>query len=101
MLSSVQIIRVYAGLQSATIGINDDYLGLSAQLIRAAFRQPRTPLRVVFQCIKYRAVMEAMDMRSQTQVIPLLVTQTPLPSDLADLVRRRGIRHFMAPGTLG
>ena len=44
---------------------------------------------------------EAMDMRSETQVIPLLVTQTPLPGDLADLVRRYGIRHFKAPGTLG
>ena len=57
--------------------------------------------RGVFQCIKYRAVMEAIDMRSETQVIPLLVTQTPLPGDLADLVRRHGIRHFKAPGTLG
>ena len=40
-------------------------------------------------------------MRSETQVIPLLVTQTPLPGDLSDLVRRHGIRHFKAPGTLG
>ena len=40
-------------------------------------------------------------MRSETQVIPLLVTQTPLPGDLADLVRRYGIRHFKTPGTLG
>ena len=53
--------------------------------------------RGVFQCIKYRAVMavmEAMDMRSETQVVPVLVTQAPLPGDLGDLVRRHGIRHF-------
>ena len=57
--------------------------------------------RGVFQCIKYRAVMEAMDMRSETKVVPVLVTQTPLPGDLADLARRHGIRQFSAPSTLG
>ncbi|WP_428096960.1 hypothetical protein [Candidatus Rariloculus sp.] len=57
--------------------------------------------RGVFQCIKYRAVMETMDMRSETQLVPLLVTQTALPGDLSDLVWRHGIRHFKAPGTLG
>ncbi|MDD9979899.1 MAG: hypothetical protein OXU81_00805 [Gammaproteobacteria bacterium] len=56
--------------------------------------------RGVFQCIKYRAVMEAMDMRSETQVVPVLVTQAPLPGDLGDLVRRHGIRHFKAPTRL-
>ena len=56
--------------------------------------------RGVFQCIKYRAVMEAMDMRSETQVVPVLVTQAPLPGDLGDLVRRHGIRHFKAPTQL-
>ena len=57
--------------------------------------------RGVFQCIKYRAVMEAMDMRSKPQVVPVLVTQRPLPGDLAYLVGRHGIWHFKAPGTLG
>ena len=31
--------------------------------------------RSVFQCIKNRAVMEAMDIRSEPQVVPVLVTQ--------------------------
>ena len=57
--------------------------------------------RGVFQCIKYRAVMEAMDMRSKPQVVPVLVTQRPLPGDLAHLVGRHDIWHFKAPGTLG
>ena len=57
--------------------------------------------RGVFQCIKYRAVMEAMDTRSETQVVPVLVTQAPLPGDLGELVRRHGIRHFKAPTNLG
>ena len=56
--------------------------------------------RGIFQCIKYRAVMEAMDMRPNAQVIPVLVTQTPLPGDLAALARRHGIRHFRAPTKL-
>ena len=57
--------------------------------------------RGVFQCIKYRAVMEAMDMRSDALVVTVLVTQVPLPGDLAELVRRHGIRHFRAPAKLG
>ena len=56
--------------------------------------------RGVFQCIKYRAVTEAMDIRSKPQVVPVLVTQTPLPGDLAELARRHGIRHFRAPDRL-
>ena len=57
--------------------------------------------RGVFQCIKYRAVMEAMDIRSKPQVVPVLVTQSPLPGDLAGLARRHGIRHVQAPENLG
>ena len=57
--------------------------------------------RGVFQCVKYRAVMEAMDLRSDAHVVPVLVTQARLPGDLGDLVRRHGIRHFRAPTKLG
>ena len=39
-------------------------------------------------------------MRSETQVVPVLVTQAPLSGDLGDLVRRHGIRHFKAPTKL-
>ena len=53
--------------------------------------------RGVFQCIKYRAVMRAMDFRSDPRVTAILVTQTPLPRDLEALRRRHGIRHFKAP----
>ena len=57
--------------------------------------------RGVFQCVKYRAVMEAMDLRSDAHVVPVLVTQARLPGDLGDLVRRHAIRHFRAPAKLG
>ena len=53
--------------------------------------------RGVFQCIKYRAVMKAMDIRSNPRIIAVLVTQAPLPGALKSLARRHGIRHFMAP----
>ena len=52
--------------------------------------------RGVFQCIKYRAVMEAMDIRSDPKIISILVTQTRLPGELKDLLRQHGIRHFRA-----
>ena len=50
--------------------------------------------RGVFQCIKYRAVMEAMDIRSDPGIIAILVTQTDLPHDLRPLPRKHGIKHF-------
>ena len=53
--------------------------------------------RGVFQCIKYRAVMEAMDVRFEIQPTAILVTQEPLPGDLADLARLNRVRHFLAP----
>ena len=53
--------------------------------------------RGIFQCIKYRAVMEAMDIRQDAQVDTVLVTQRPLPRDLRPLLRLHGIGHFKAP----
>ena len=53
--------------------------------------------RAVFQCIKYRAVMEAMDIRSNPKIIAILITQTRLPGELKGLARRHDIRHFLAP----
>ena len=53
--------------------------------------------RGIFQCIKYRAVMRAMDIRSDAPIVAVLVTQTRLPGDLRALARLHGIRHFRAP----
>lgn len=53
--------------------------------------------RGVFQCIKYRAVMEAMDLRSDPGIIAILVTQTDLPPDLRTLLWKHRIKHFMIP----
>lgn len=56
--------------------------------------------RGVFQCIKYRAVMEAMDVRRAATVVPVLVTQVKLSGDLKNFSRRHRIRHFRAPAEL-
>ena len=53
--------------------------------------------RGVFQCIKYRAVMEAMDIRAEPAVTAILVTQEPLPGNLAALAHLNGVQHFLAP----
>ena len=53
--------------------------------------------RGVFQCIKYRAVMEAMDIRAEPTITAILVTQERLPGDLAALARMNGVQHFLAP----
>ena len=53
--------------------------------------------RGVFQCIKYRAVMKAMDVRSKHTVTTILVTQERLPGDLTVLARSNRVRRFLAP----
>ena len=54
--------------------------------------------RGVFQCIKYRAVMEAMDIRREARVEALLVTEEKLSGGLRSLLRLHNIRHFIKAG---
>jgi hypothetical protein len=53
--------------------------------------------RGVFQCVKYRAVRKAMDVRNDAVVDSYLITETPLPGEISRLVKRHKIRHFLAP----
>lgn len=53
--------------------------------------------RGVYQCVKYRAVRQAMDVRDGTKIEALLVTENELPGEIAALVKLHGIQHFMAP----
>jgi hypothetical protein len=50
--------------------------------------------RGVFQCVKYRAVRQAMDVRTGSVVEAYLVTETPLPREIAALLKLHDIRHF-------
>lgn len=52
--------------------------------------------RGVFQCIKYRAVMTAMDVRTEVPVVAILVTETEPPGEILALLRQHDIRHFQA-----
>lgn len=51
----------------------------------------------VFQCVKYRAVQSAMDVRQDGYVEAILVTETPITGEIRDLLRLHDIRHFQAP----
>lgn len=53
--------------------------------------------RGVYQCVKYRAVRQAMDVREATPIEALIVTENELPGEIAALVKLHGIRHFRAP----
>ena len=53
--------------------------------------------RGVFQCVKYRAVQTAMDVRQDGYVEAILVTETPITGEIRDLLRLHDIRHFQAP----
>ena len=48
--------------------------------------------RGVYQCVKYRAVLAAQDIRRDPAVECWLVTESPLPGDLKDLARQLGVR---------
>lgn len=52
--------------------------------------------RGVYQCVKYRAVREAMDVRDKTPVQAILVTETAPPGEIVALLKLHGIRHFQA-----
>ena len=53
--------------------------------------------RGVFQCIKYRAVKAAMDVRRAVPVQAILVTETKLSGEIAALLKQHDILHFQAP----
>lgn len=84
----------------------------SADRVDAVFRLPRETVAIevksrdsnlidlrrgVYQCIKYRAVLDAMDIRESGSVTAMLVTETDLPGEIATLVARHRIAHFKAP----
>ena len=48
--------------------------------------------RGVYQCVKYRAVLAAQDIRREPKVECWLVTESPLPGDLKNLARRLEVR---------
>jgi len=47
--------------------------------------------RGVYQCVKYKAVLEAMDLRSDPPVDAVLVVETEIPSSVKQLARRLGV----------
>ncbi|NGO54093.1 hypothetical protein [Allomesorhizobium camelthorni] len=53
--------------------------------------------RGVFQCIKYRAVLQAMDIRDDRFVDAMLVTEEALPGEISVLLKKHQISHFLAP----
>lgn len=53
--------------------------------------------RGVFQCVKYRAVKQAMDVRSDPLVEAFLITEGKIPGEIKALLKRHDIRHFQAP----
>ena len=51
--------------------------------------------RGIYQCVKYRAVMQAMDPRTADNVAVLLITEQPLPGHLKALAKILDIPHKM------
>ena len=55
--------------------------------------------RGVYQCVKYRAVMEAQEEDTGSTVHSLLVTESPLPADLDRIAKRLDVTHLRVPPT--
>jgi len=53
--------------------------------------------RGVYQCVKYRAVKAAMDVRNEPVVDAFLVTETEVSGEIKALLRLHNIKHFIAP----
>ena len=55
--------------------------------------------RGIYQCVKYGAVMKAQEQeeKSGRRVRALLVTDTPLPADLARTAKRLNVSHLQVP----
>ncbi|MEQ1514889.1 MAG: hypothetical protein ABL931_00200 [Usitatibacteraceae bacterium] len=53
--------------------------------------------RGVYQCVKYRAVKEAMDVRDNPVVDAFLVTETEVSGEIKALLKLHKIKHFIAP----
>lgn len=48
-------------------------------------------LRGIYQCIKYRAVKQAQHVPFPVEVVPILVTETPMPKHLVDRAAQLGV----------
>jgi hypothetical protein len=53
--------------------------------------------RGVYQCVKYRAVREAMDVRTDADVQVILLTEHDVPMEITFLLKLHGIRHCQVP----
>lgn len=49
--------------------------------------------RGIYQCVKYRAVMQAMDPREDADITAILVTEQRLPGYLSELAKRLEVPH--------
>lgn len=82
---------------------------LSADRVDVVYRSPREVVTIevksrdsnwpdlrrgVYQCVKYRAVMEAQEEGSGRAVRSLLVTESPLPADFKQTARRLNVTHL-------
>ena len=53
--------------------------------------------RGVYQCVKYRAVRQAMDVRDKPLIEAYLVTETPISGEISALLKLHKIKHYQAP----
>lgn len=65
--------------------------------VKSRHSPPSDHYRGIFQCIKYRAVAEAMPGIAADTFDAVLVTENPLTPEHAALAESLGIRHLLAP----
>ena len=78
----------------ATFALGTRYWAVEVKSWRS---DDRDHFRGIYQCVKYRAVAEAMDDIKATSVEAVLVTENPLTNEHAALAKRLNVRHLPAP----
>jgi hypothetical protein len=53
--------------------------------------------RGIYQCVKYRAVLQAMNVLDRPNILAVLVTETDLPGYLKDLAKMLEVKHKKVP----
>ncbi len=92
--SATEVVLDSADRVDVVFKLNDEVLAIE---VKSRDSNDLDLRRGVFQCIKYRAVLDAMDIRQTSSVKSMLVTETDLPGEIKALLQKHDITHFKAP----
>jgi hypothetical protein len=91
--TETEVILDSADRVDVVFKLNDQVIAIE---VKSRDSNPIDLRRGVYQCIKYRAVLNAMDIRQTESVVAMLITETELPGEIKALLKKHKIIHFLA-----